>query len=109
MPDSYLQVFTTIDSEDAATQLARSIIDSRLAACAQVLGPIKSCYWWQGEVETASEWICFIKTTTVRFEALADHIKANHSYDVPEITASPITHGSTDYLTWISKETSATA
>ena len=104
MADKYLQVVTTIDSEEAARQLARSVVDGRLAACAQVLSPINSTYWWKGEVEVAAEWMIVIKTTGTRFADLAAHIKANHSYETPEITATPITDGNLDYLEWISTE-----
>jgi len=102
--DQYLQVVTTIDSEAAARQLARGIVDARLAACAQVLSPITSTYWWKGQVEVADEWMIVIKTTAARFAELAAHIKANHSYETPEITATPITEGNPDYLGWISAE-----
>jgi periplasmic divalent cation tolerance protein len=104
MADKYLQVITTIDSAEAARQLARSIVDEHLAACAQVLSPINSTYWWKGEVEVADEWMIVIKTTEARFGDLAAHIKANHSYETPEITATPITNDNPDYLEWISAE-----
>lgn len=105
MPSEYLQVMTATDSEDAARRLADSVVEARLAACVQVVGPIASTYWWKGVVERAEEWLCLMKTASHLFEALAGHIKANHSYETPEITAVPITHGSQEYLDWISSET----
>ena len=105
MADEFLQVVTTIDSEEEAHRLARVIVGTRVAACAQVLSPINSTYWWQGRVEVADEWMIVIKTTVARLDELVAHIKANHGYETPEITATPITGGNVDYLEWISAET----
>ncbi|HZV52215.1 MAG TPA: divalent-cation tolerance protein CutA [Candidatus Dormibacteraeota bacterium] len=105
MTDEYLQVITTTATEEEAGRLARSVVEARLAACAQVLGPITSTFWWRGGIDTTPEWICLMKTTGTRFDALVAHLKAHHSYEVPEITATPISRGSDDYLAWISDET----
>jgi periplasmic divalent cation tolerance protein len=104
MADS-MQVVTTVDSEDAAEQLARGITGERLAACVQIVGPIRSLYWWQGELEEAREWQLTIKTTSERLSELEAYIKENHSYETPEITATEIAWGSREYLDWISAET----
>jgi periplasmic divalent cation tolerance protein len=101
----FMQVVTTVDNEDAAGQLARGITGARLAACVQIVGPIKSLYWWQGEIEDAREWQLVIKTTSELLPALEEYIKANHSYETPEITATRISWGSREYLGWISAET----
>ena len=94
----YVQVLTTVESEDDAVRLGRGIVDARLAACVQIVGSIRSLYWWQGKVDDAREWQLLIKTTAERFPALEKYIKANHSYDTPEIIATPILAGSADYL-----------
>lgn len=101
----FMQVVTTVDSEEAAEQLARGITGARLAACVQIVGPIKSLYWWQGQPEDAREWQLIIKTTSARLSGLEAHIKTNHSYETPEITATEIPWGSREYLDWISAET----
>lgn len=101
----YVQVTTTTATQEEARQIARSSVERRLAACAQVIGPIVSTYWWQGGIETAGEWMCLLKTPASEFEPLARHIRAEHSYDTPEITATPISFGSPDYLAWIERET----
>jgi len=101
----FMQVVTTVDSEEAAEQLARGITGARLAACVQIVGPIKSIYWWQGELAEAREWQLIIKTTTARIAELEEHIKENHSYDTPEITATVISGGNWEYLDWITAET----
>lgn len=100
-----MQVVTTVDSEVSAEQLARGITGERLAACVQIVGPIRSVYWWQGELEDAREWQLVIKTTSGRLAELEAHIKANHSYETPEITGTEIPWGSREYLDWISTET----
>jgi periplasmic divalent cation tolerance protein len=105
---TYMQVLTTIDSSDEAERLARSITGARLAACVQIVGPIRSLYWWQDKLDDTQEWLLLIKTTDERLTELEQHIKANHSYDTPEITATEIPWGSREYLDWISAETQQT-
>ena len=100
-----MQVVTAIDSEEAAETLARGITGARLGACVQIVGPIRSLYWWQGEVQDAPEWQLIVKTTSERLWALEAYIKANHSYETPEITATEIPWGSREYLDWIRAET----
>jgi periplasmic divalent cation tolerance protein len=104
----HMQVLTTVDSAEAAERLGRSIAGARLAACVQIVGPIRSLYWWQGKVEEAQEWQLLIKTTSGRLAELEQHIKANHGYDTPEIIATPIPWGSQEYLGWVSAETRQT-
>jgi len=101
----HLQVHTTTDSRALAQKIARSTVDARLAACAQVVGPIASTYRWQGFVEQADEWLVLLKTTRGRFDGLAEHIRGEHTYETPEILAFPVAAGSEDYLQWISAET----
>ena len=104
----YAQVLTTVDSAEEAERLARSITAARLAACVQIIGPIRSVYWWQDKLEDAQEWQLLIKTTTEGLSELERHIKANHSYETPEITATEIPWGSAEYLGLISAETRRT-
>jgi periplasmic divalent cation tolerance protein len=106
LPQGYLEVKTTTDSEDRAQALAEAIVAARLAACVQVVGPIQSTYWWNGSIEHAAEWMCIMKSTLAKFEALAGFIRENHSYETPEIIATAISAGSPEYLDWIEKETS---
>lgn len=101
----YAQVLTTTDSEANALSLGRGILESRLAACVQINGPVRSLYWWQGSIDDAQEWQLFIKTTAERLPELEAHIKVNHSYDTPEIIVTPITGGSAEYLGWVKTET----
>ncbi|MGI8334179.1 divalent-cation tolerance protein CutA [Actinomadura scrupuli] len=105
MDQAYVQVTTTIDSRQEAATLARSAVEERLAACAQLIGPIASTYWWEGEIESAEEWMVVFKTTLDRFEELATLIAEQHSYDTPEIIATPVVAGSADYLGWVTEQT----
>lgn len=103
----YLQVETTTDARDEASALAQSVVQARLAACAQITGPITSTYWWDGQVEQDDEWLLLIKTSADCLDALTDHLNERHSYDVPEVVAVPITGGSRAYLSWVTDETRA--
>ncbi|MDL4817953.1 divalent-cation tolerance protein CutA [Actinomadura opuntiae] len=105
MAQSYVQVTTTTDARSEAAGLARSAVAERLAACAQLVGPIASTYWWEGEIESAEEWMVVFKTTADRFDELATLITDLHSYDTPEIIATPVVAGSLDYLAWVAEQT----
>ena len=101
----YCQVVTTTDSREAAQRLAHGAVTARLAACAQVSGPVTSTYWWDGQVETADEWRVTYKTTSARYGTLEQHIREQHGYDVPEILCSPVIAGNPAYLDWLDAET----
>jgi periplasmic divalent cation tolerance protein len=101
----YLQVQTTTDSRAEAMELGRASVEARLAACAQVAGPIASTYWWEGGIERAEEWLVLLKLPADRYQELAAFLTERHSYDEPEIVAMPIVAGSPAYLSWISEET----
>ena len=103
----YLQVQTTTDSRAEAMELARTAVEARLAACAQVAGPIASTYWWGEGIERAEEWLLMLKLPASGFRALAEFLVREHSYDEPEIVATPIVAGSESYLSWIAEETQA--
>ncbi len=101
----YLTVWTTTDAPEKARELAAGAVEARVAACAQVDGPVTSVYRWEGEVRTDQEWRVQFKTTTERYPALEAHLRRAHDYDTPEIVAVPVTHGGADYLAWIDEET----
>jgi periplasmic divalent cation tolerance protein len=102
---THIQVFTTVEREEDATALARAVVEQRLAACAQIVGPINSTYWWKGKVETAREWLCVMKSRSDAYPSLEAAIKAVHPYENPEIVATPIAAGSREYLRWLDEET----
>ena len=101
----YLQVQTTTDSRAEAMELSRAAVAARIAACSQVAGPVASTYWWNDEIERAEEWFVFFKLPADRYEELAAFLAEKHSYDEPEIVATPIVAGSASFLTWITDET----
>lgn len=103
----HLMVVTTTGSKTEARRLAAGAVEARLAACAQVDGPISSVYRWEGKAASDEEYRITFKTTAARYAALEAHLKAEHSYEVPEIVGTPLTHGSAEYLGWVTNETSA--
>ena len=105
MSGEFLQVQTTTDSRAEAMDLARAAVEARLAACGQVAGPVASTYWWNDEIERSEEWFVFFKLPADRYEALAAFLAERHSYDEPEIVATPFAAGSASFLNWITEET----
>lgn len=102
--DEAIQVFTTTESKEEALAIGRALVERRLAACVQVVGPISSIYWWEGEVEAAEEFLCLIKTSSAAYDELEAAVKEVHPYDTPEILAVPVTAGNADYLRWLQEE-----
>ena len=100
MESKYALVLTTVSTEQHATELARSIVSAGLAACVQIQS-LLSVYKWEGEIRMEPEWQLLIKTTDDQYGCLEQHIKANHTYQTPEIVKLPITAGSREYLRWI--------
>jgi len=105
MAGEYLQAQTTTGSRAEAMQLARDVVSARLAACAQVAGPVTSTYWWNDAVEQAEEWLIFFKLPAEGFAAFESFVAGRHCYDEPEIIATPIQEGSAGYLGWVREET----
>ena len=85
-----LSVACASDAEAAA--VADALLAARLAACVQIIGPIESRYWWQGEREQATEWLCLVKTRTALVDDVVAAVRAHHSYDTPEVIATPIVY-----------------
>ncbi len=100
----YLQVFMTTSSKEEAEKIARKLVEERLAACIQIIGPIKSYYWWKRAIEESEEWLCIVKTKMHLYEKLESMIKSMHSYQVPEIVVLPIIKGNESYLKWMDEE-----
>ncbi|KAL5209375.1 hypothetical protein ABZP36_004998 [Zizania latifolia] len=98
-------VYVTVPNREAGKKLSQSIISEKLAACVNIVPGIESVYWWEGKVQTDAEELLIIKTREALLDALTEHVKANHEYDVPEVIALPITGGNTQYLEWIKNST----
>ena len=106
--DSYNIVFVTTANEEDAAAIGRALVEERLAACANLVGPIRSIYRWRAAVEDASEHLLLIKTRASLFPALQARVKQLHTYEVPEIVAVEIKQGSPQYLAWIHESTAQT-
>ena len=94
-------VISTAGSKDEASRIAIALVEARLAACVNIIGPIDSVYRWQGKVESAEEFLLLIKTVASRAPAVTARIRELHSYDLPEAIEVSIEGGSADYLRWI--------
>ncbi len=92
---------TTTGSREEAEKIAHALVERRLAACANIVGPIHSIYRWQGKVESADEHLLIIKTTAAMFDGVRKAIRELHSYELPECIQLPIEGGSAEYLRWI--------
>jgi len=98
-------IFTSCASEEEALQIANGLIEERLAACVNLLPPVRSIYRWEGRIFDEKEWLLIIKTGRERVGELETKIKSLHSYSVPEIICLPILEGSLDYLEWMEEMT----
>ena len=96
-------VLTTTPNAEEAERMARKIVEARLAACVQVLPPVKSFYFWEGAVQADSEHLLLIKTLPGKYDELEEFIRSNHSYSVPEIVALSAEKVSEDYFDWLKK------
>ena len=100
-------VFTTVPDEALAETLASQLIEMRLAACVKALPASNATYRWKGQIERATEIPLIIVTTRGRYDALEQHLKATHPYDVPEILTVDSHNGLPDYLRWVAEATDA--
>jgi len=104
MPDPIV-VLVTCGSEEEALKIANALVEERLAACANLVSPIRSLYRWEGKIWDEKEWLLILKTQKHRFEELEKKVKSLHSYSVPEIISLPIAEASSAYLNWIRENT----
>ncbi len=100
-----LVVFVTTPTPERAAEIARALVEERLAACGNVVPGLRSIYRWEGKVQDEGEALLLLKTTRARFEALRERVLALHPYQVPEVIALPVEAGSGPYLAWIAGET----
>ncbi len=98
--------FVTSNNLEQATDIARFLVQNRLAACVNIIDPIRSIYSWKNEIYDEKEILMVIKTRRALFEKLTLEIKRMHSYEVPEIISTPIENGLPSYLNWIDQNTS---
>ena len=101
-----IAVLTNLPDSETAHNLARDLVQLRLAACVNVLAPVTSFYRWEGKEEQATEYPLLIKSTLERYIELEEAIRKRHPYQLPEIVAFPVERGLAGYLRWIERETS---
>jgi periplasmic divalent cation tolerance protein len=102
--NAIVEITTTVDSETQANELSRKLLDSKLAACIQVSGPIQSHYCWKGKVCESTEYRCVIKTVPAKQQGTIDYLAAEHPYDVPEILVV-VKDANAAYETWAREQT----
>lgn len=105
MKKSFLLVFNTCPSKAVAQKIAKSLVKEKLAACVNISTSLESIYSWKGKICQEKEYLLFIKTKASLYKKLEKRLLELHPYEVPEIIALPIQAGSSQYLEWISKET----
>jgi periplasmic divalent cation tolerance protein len=98
---SYVVVFMTASDKKEALKIVRRLLDERLIACANIVGPVSSLFWWEGKIDEASEFLVIMKSRKDLFKRLSERVKETHSYEVPEVLELPITEGLPSYLEWI--------
>ena len=100
MADEKLLI-STAGSKEEASRIAHALVEEKLAACVNIVGPIDSVYRWQGKIESAPEFLLLIKTISAKSSAAIARIRELHSYDLPEAIEINIDGGSAEYLRWI--------
>jgi periplasmic divalent cation tolerance protein len=101
----FVQVQTATDQRAIAASIGRGLVEARLAACAQVVGPMNSIYRWRERLTDADEWLLLLKVRAADYPAVEAELRRLHPYEEPEIIATPIVAGSASYLAWIAAET----
>lgn len=94
-------VCVTCGSEEEALRISNALVEERLAACVNLISPIRSIYRWEGKIWDEKEWLLVIKTQKKKFDDLEKKVKSLHSYSIPEIIALPVISGSSSYLEWL--------
>ena len=98
-------IYVTASSKDEARRIGRELVESRLAACVNVIDGVNSMYWWEGKVQDGAEAVLIAKTKEALVPELIEKVKALHSYTCPCVVSLPILNGNPDFLKWIESET----
>lgn len=102
MADNFHVVLSTCPTPESAEQIARCVVEARLAACVNVVPGLRSYYVWKGQIEVGDEILLVIKSRVELFDALQNLITSQHPYELPEVIAVPISTGFSPYLAWLS-------
>jgi len=95
------QVFVSIDSHADALKISKHLVEKKLAACVQILGPMTSIYRWKNNIEEEQEFLCLIKTKRDLFDKLKKEVKSLHPYEIPEIIALECSEVDDSYHSWL--------
>jgi periplasmic divalent cation tolerance protein len=99
--EKYVVILVTCGNKKEAENIANQLLNEKLIACANIVGPVSSHFHWKGKVESAEEFLALMKTRANLFDAVAERVRAMHSYEVPEVLALPVVDGSSEYLDWM--------
>ena len=102
---NHIVIFITAPSTDEAETIGRTLVEEKLAACANIVPGVNSIYRWKGKIESSKEALMIVKSRSSLLDRIIARVKELHSYSVPEIIAMPIAGGSSDYLNWIEEST----
>jgi periplasmic divalent cation tolerance protein len=105
MKSEFIVILVACGSEEEALKIAKALVEGHLAACINLISPVRSIYRWEGRIWDEKEWLLVIKTQRQRFEELEKKVRSLHSYSVPEIISLPIMEGSSSYLNWLEEMT----
>ena len=100
-----ITITTTTDDREALEKIGRHLLTQRLIACIQIVGPVKSIYWWKGAMEEASEWLGIMKSRKSLYTQVEAEIRRLHAYEVPEIAAAELGQVFPAYENWVRAET----
>jgi periplasmic divalent cation tolerance protein len=108
-PHKLRVIFTTTGSEEQALAIARALVSERLAACVNIIGPIRSVYRWRDAIEDEREYLLLIKTRALNYMKVERRVRELHRYEVPEVLALTVDRGSPPYIQWLLDSTRAQA
>ncbi|MDR2719493.1 MAG: divalent-cation tolerance protein CutA [Nitrososphaerota archaeon] len=97
----FVMVYVTVASKEEAEKITRVLLEERLVACVNIVGPVSSRFYWEGKIDLVEEYLLIMKTRRGLFAILEKRVGVLHSYEVPEILAVPIIDGSVAYLDWL--------
>ena len=103
MTTDYIIVLVTIATKEEAEKIVQHLLNEKLIACGNIVGPVTSFFRWSGKIERAEEYLALMKSRKNLFAKLSEAVKALHSYEVPEILAVPVVEGSKAYLDWLGR------
>ena len=105
MKEEFLLVLVTTPTVEEGERIAHILLNAKKAACINIVPAVLSRFWWQGKIDSADEALLMVKTRAPLLEELIRLVKENHSYEVPEVIALPISAGNEDYLRWLAEAT----